>query len=185
MTLGRPIRSWIAFPLAVLAAGCAGTGSNSSGLLSRPAMVSSLKTSLSNMEYENRQLKNQVARLDADNREIENELLQEKSANGELSARLDDARSLLSQRGLGEAESLELGTARTHPAGQSNKKPRTPPFARIPGRIDPVTPDDNEPSSSSSVRPGEDLGTSSFHAGPIQWYPIADGSKEPPASPRR
>lgn len=185
MTLGRPIRSWIAFPLAVLASGCAGTGSNSSGLLSRPAMVSSLKTSLSNMEYENRQLKNQVAKLDADNREIENELLQEKSANGDLSARLDDARSLLSQRGLGDAESLELGTARTHPAGQSSKKPRKPPFARIPGRIDPVTPDENESSSSSSVRPGEDLGTSSFHAGPLQWYPIADGSKEPPAAPRR
>lgn len=185
MRLDLTLNHRLALAVAMLASGCAGTGSNSNSLLSGPATVGSLKTTLSNMEYENRQLKSEVAKLDANNRDIENELLQEKSANGELSARLDDARTLLSQRGLGDGAGLDSGTTRTRPAGQSNKTPRKPPFAKIPGRIEPVPADEDESSSGSGKRTGDDLGTSSFHAGSLQWFPIADGKSEPPPAPRR
>jgi hypothetical protein len=186
MTLGRT--PWLAFVLAALSPGCAGTGSSS--LLSPPATVSSLKTNLSHMEYENRQLKSQLSRLDADNREIENELVQEKSANGELSARLDDARTLLSQRGLNGDNGLDLGTGagKMLPAGQSNKKRRKPPFAQIPGRIDPVPADEDGDQTSSDPKSRDGLGAQSRNGGggggTLQWFPVADGSNDL-VSPRR
>jgi len=180
MTLGRT--TWLAFVLAALSPGCAGTGSSS--LLSPPATVSSLKTNLSHMEYENRQLKSQLSKLDADNREIENELVQEKSANGELSARLDDARTLLSQRGLNGDNGLDSGTGKMLPAGQSNKKRRKPPFAQIPGRIDPVPADEDGDQTSSDTKSRDSLGTQSRNGGTLQWFPVADGSSDPVA-PRR
>jgi hypothetical protein len=183
-TLGRT--PWLAFVLvlAALSPGCAGTGSSS--LLSPPATVSSLKTNLSHMEYENRQLKSQLAKLDADSREIENELVQEKSANGELSARLDDARTLLSQRGLNADNGVDLGAGKMLPAGQSNKKRRKPPFAQIPGRIDPVPSDDDGDQTRPDPKSRDSFGSQSHNddGGKLQWFPVADGSSDP-VPPRR
>ena len=90
-----PVRSGLA-RRARLAAGVRGradflTGGPTSG---------QLKTSLSHLEYENQQLKRSVAKLEQENRAMEDRLVQEQIDNGDLTARLDDARNLLRDRGL-------------------------------------------------------------------------------------
>ena len=152
MTIGRRLLFLVSLACAV--PGCAGSGSGS--FLSPSASVGSLKTSLSHMEYENQQLRSQVAKLETDNRQIENRLVQEESANGELSARLDDARTLLSDRGIdsGNGVAGSNNSQRTIPAGQSTRKKRKPPFAQIPDRIDSAPGDDNkEPPASDDLGP--------------------------------
>ena len=59
-----------------------------------------LKTSLSHLEYENEQLKKSTAKLQRENRSMEDRLVQEQMENGDLTARLDDARNLLRDRGV-------------------------------------------------------------------------------------
>lgn len=59
-----------------------------------------LKTSLSHLEYENQQLKKSTAKLERENRSMEDRLVQEQLATGDLTARLDDARNLLRERGI-------------------------------------------------------------------------------------
>ena len=59
-----------------------------------------LKTSLSHLEYENEQLKKTTAKLQRENRSMEDRLVQEQMENGDLTARLDDARNLLRDRGI-------------------------------------------------------------------------------------
>jgi hypothetical protein len=162
--------------------GCAQTGS----LFTQQTSLGTLKTSLSQMEFENQQLKREVANLKAQNREIEDRLGQEESINGELSARLDDARSLLGRRGLGgddlDAGSVQASPRNMFPAGQSNKKRRKPPFARIPGRIDPVAPDVDDDQLGPSSQ--EDAGPQSRRERPMTWLPVVTGASEPSSSRR-
>src|SRR5881628_2443438 len=80
--------------------GCAQSGS----VLSQRTSVGTLKTGVSQLEFQNQQLRREVANLKADNRRIEDQLVQEESVNGELSARLDDARDLLGRRGVASQE---------------------------------------------------------------------------------
>ena len=85
-----------------------------------------------------------MAQLKTENRTIEDQLVQEETDNGELTARLDDARHQLSQRGVDFDAQSSSTTSRdldggpdakiTIPAGQSNRKRRKPPFTQIPGR---------------------------------------------------
>lgn len=122
--------------------GCAQPG-KPSPIWQRQTTIGTLKTSVSELEYEKEQLKKELAELKADNSKLADELTQEEESNGEISARLDDARVLLRSRGF-DTESLASPSRRgsdsdegatTKPAGQSSKR-RRPPFARIPGRID-------------------------------------------------
>jgi hypothetical protein len=160
-------------------AGCAQPGP----ILSRHTTIGTLKTSLSHLEFENQQLRSKVANLESENREFENRLVQEEAANGELHAQLDDARNLLSRQGYdwggsNATTNREEPPNRTLPAGRSNRTPRKPPFARIPGRIDAAPPAD--PSDDEFNRPAvpsaNSLGPQSSLEDDTRWLPIARGT---------
>lgn len=210
MTSRHRRRSPAAAALAVLIAGgptllpgCSGRTS----FLSGGPTVGQLKTSVAHLEYENAQMKRDVAKLRRENRQMEDQLVQREQDNGELHARLDDARNLIRQRGLdgdqatasraeGPRESSEGSEGmRTIPAGQSTRKRRKPPVARIPGQITPAAPDrgldidrDDEdgalgppqaaPGSEADadqvgLRSGDDLRSRPDYRGPQRWAPIA------------
>ena len=172
-----------------LFAGCAQPGP----ILSGRSTFGTLKTSVSHLEYENQQLRTKVTQIESENRELENRLVQEETTNGELTARLDDARNLLSHQGfeinnstgsLGpENPSPDGSRAHTLPAGRSDRKPRKPPFARIPGQID-----SSQPAQDSPPRPGMP-GSDAFEPqsswrDDSQWLPIARAPKEAPSRVR-
>lgn len=181
--MSPPRRVCLAAGLLVGIAGCAETGGS---FLSQRTGVGSLKTSLSQLEFENQQLKKQVATLKDENRQIENRLVQEEAATGDLQARLDDAKSLLGQRGLDGDESLTAGSGRkTLPAGQSSRKRRKTPFAQIPGRIDVLPPTDEDTDgnaagwSQPSASRRDDVGPlGSLERSPL-WLPVARGATDP------
>lgn len=189
MSSVRP--TWLVAGLLVTLTGCAQSGS----LLSQRTTVGSLKTSVSHLEYENQQLRREVASLKGENREFENRLVQEEAINGDLTARLDDARSLLAQRGLdgggggSASDHLDPAPRKTLPTGQSSRKRRKPPFAQIPGRIDVLPPSSDDATSSpgwgKSAKPDhEDPGPTSRLDRSSLWLPVARGATEPP-NPKR
>ena len=164
-----------------------------------------MKTSLAHLEFENAQMKRDLAKVRRENREIEERLVQQEQENGELAARLDDARNLLSDRGVDPAErsasardgSRDLrdgGGVKTVPAGQSTRKRRKPPVARIPGQFSPADPDrvqggdedgfgPPQPMTSpgneadpSGLRIDDGLDHHTYYDGPLRWTPIASGS---------
>jgi hypothetical protein len=169
------------------AAACAGC-SQPSSFLDRRTTVGSLKTSVSHLEYENQQLRTKVTKLESDNRAIENRLVEEESLNGDLTARLDDARDLITRQGNGwggdgsvagsdvrDAGEGDPSSARTLPAGRSNRKPRKPPFARIPGRGDEPPPPAAEEPGVDPRAPVDGFEPQSWRDDG-RWLPIARGS---------
>jgi hypothetical protein len=168
--------------------GCSGSSSFLAGSPTR----GQLKTSVAHLEYENAQMKRDLAKLRRDNRTIEDKLVQEEQDNGELAARLDDARNLLRERGLDPVERADAGVgARTLPAGQSSRKRRKPPVARIPGQFTPDVPasdrDDDGLLGPPQAVPGaaaggddavglrgdDGLDHHTDYNGPLRWAPIA------------
>jgi hypothetical protein len=167
-----------------------------------------LKTSLSHLEYENDQLKRSVAKLQQENRSMEDRLVQEQIDNGDLTARLDDARNLLRDRGIepdirvgsrrsrvgGDGSALGAGGEGEHtvPTGRAARPRRKAPFAQISGPVSdlPFGPKDDDRESDArtgrdakprrSRRPfDDDLDHHSFHNGPLRWLPIASGAGDP------
>src|SRR5262249_26814729 len=116
---------------------CAGCSQNGPFLSSRTT-VGTLQSSVSHLEFENGQLRRQVAQLKSENRQIEDHLVQEESRNGELTARINDLEGQTASGGSGwdDRSREERDAARALPAGQSSRKRRKPPVARIPGLID-------------------------------------------------
>jgi hypothetical protein len=181
--------------------GCSGQSS----FLTGGPTVGQLKTSLSHLELENQQLKHSVARLQHENRSIEDRLVQEQIDNGDLAARLDDARNLLSDRGLdpelrvgsrrgsdglGGSPADDRSEPRTLRAGQRSRPRRKPPFARITGPINtiPSVDDDDGKGRRGSDGGDSDAGPSggrldgtldhhSFYSGSLGWLPVADGTR--------
>ncbi len=181
-----------------LAAGCAGR----SNFLTGGPTAGQLKTSLSHLEFENQQLKQSVAKLQKENRTVEDRLVQEQIDNGDLAARLDDARNLLSDRGIdpevrvGSNRGRDAGVGsyadndgpptRTLPAGQRARPRRKPPFANISGQVNSISPNDDDvakpehsdgPNSKvprSRRRLDDDLDHHSFYDGPLSWVPVTD-----------
>jgi hypothetical protein len=148
--------------------GCSGRGN----FLTGGPTQGQLKASLAHAEVQNQQLQKQVDQLKTDNRAIEDRLVREELNNGDLTARLDNARNLLRDRGvdLGEKsrtasnnrrptfddendpDSSGFGSPRTLPAGQRSRRSRKPPFAKIPGRIEDDWDEDEDADSVSSRR---------------------------------
>jgi hypothetical protein len=183
--------------------GCSG---QSSFLTGGPS-VGQLKTSLSHLEYENEQLKKTTAKLQRENRSMEDRLVQEQTENGDLTARLDDARNLLRDRGLdaeirvgshrggetlgGPATEGEGGERANVPTGTRSRKRRTP-FAQISGGIEPASPNESKDpaeGAEASERPrartkrserrlDDDRDQHSFHKAQSSWMPIADSSDD-------
>ncbi len=181
--------------------GCSG----GSTFLSGGPTKGQMKTSLAHLEYENAQMKRDLAKLKRENRQIEERLVQQEQDNGELIAQLNDARNVLRERGLepdertasgreGMQEDAEGGgRARTLPAGQSNRKRRKPPFARIPGQFSPAAPehDDEEGTlgppqaapaagaDQTGLRFDDELDHHTYYSGPMRWAPIAGRASDP------
>jgi hypothetical protein len=162
-----------------------------------------MKASLSHLEYENVELNRSVAKLQQQNRSMEDRLVQEQIDNGDLTARLDDARNLLRDRGIdsdvrlgsrrpGGAGSHSLReedddpAGRTVPASRAERARRKPPFAQISGQVDalPSVDDDNASKRKSrgkrstktdrSSQGFDDvLDRQSYHSGSLRWNPVA------------
>jgi hypothetical protein len=180
----------------IVVAGC----SRQSRFLTGGPTVGQLKTSLSNLEYENQQLKRASAKLHQENRTMEDRLVQEEIENGDLAARLDDARNLLRDRGLDS----EVLVRSHHGRGRSASTPdefenalearaprnapapgrRRPPFAQISAPTDPVPPmrDDDAPATPLRDRPGSrarrrvDDDRHSSYNGSLRWLPVAEAT---------
>jgi hypothetical protein len=178
-------------------AGCSGQSS----FLTGGPTVGQLKSSLSHLEFENEQLKKRTAKLERENRSMEDRLVQEQIDNGDLTARLDDARNLLRDRGVdtdvrlgsrrrGEgdpgATDDDESHARTLPTGRASRPRRKTPFAQISGPVNlpPATQDDDHPAvdsrknrdtrtNRSTDQLDDTLDHHSFHSGPLQWLPVA------------
>jgi hypothetical protein len=187
-----------------LFSGCAGRPS----FLTGGPTTGQLKTSVAHLEYENAQMKRDVAKLRRENRQIEDRLVQQEQDNGELTARLDDARNLLRERGLNSGERAEAtadgsrGSSegsdgfRTLPAGQSSRKRRKPPVARIPGQFSPAAPESDRDDEDGTLGPplsapawgtGTDEVGLRFdegpdrradYRGPMRWAPIAGATSD-------
>ena len=126
-------------------------------------------------------------------------MVEQEQDNGELTARLDDARNLLRERGVDPGERAEASpdgsrdpsdggdNVRTLPAGRKRRKP---PVARIPGQFTPAAPDRGEedegmlgpPQGSTGagadgdqvgLRFDDDVDHHSTYTGPLKWAPIA------------
>jgi hypothetical protein len=186
--------------------GCAGRES----VLTGGPPASQMKISLSHLQYENEQLKTEVARLKEDSRSMEDRLVQEQIHNGDLTARLDDARNILRDRGVdtetrvgtrtkgkkGADPDDEIAQPRTLPAGRTTRKPRKPPSVSIPGDLDlPTASDESEPQTgtisfkspgSTARRPKfpDDSSRSASEDDELHWQPVATAA-DPQAPPRR
>jgi hypothetical protein len=186
--------------------GCSGRSS----FLSGGPTMGQLKTSVAHLEYENAQMKRDLAKLRHDNRSMEDRLVQEEQDNGELTARLDDARNLLRERGVDPTDGGRGGSrdvdeggrgARTLPAGQSTRKRRKPPVARIPGQFSsdrPASdPNDEEslgppqaaPSAATGADPtglrfDDDLDQHAYDSSRLRWTPIAGRASDPASQVR-
>jgi hypothetical protein len=194
-------RAFVALLSATLSVstGCSGQ----SGFLTGGPTVGQMKTSLSHLEYENVELKRSVAKLQQENRSMEGRLVQEQIDNGDLTARLDDARNLLRDRGIesdvrvgsrrpggngtGSSREDDDTSGRTVPASRAERQRRKPPFAQISGQVDalPSVEDDDNSSkrksrarrNTKSDRSGQGfddvLDNHSYHSGQLRWNPVA------------
>ena len=187
MKSGRWHNHWIIAIASLAASGCAQTGDS---FFARRTTVGSLKTGLSHLEFENDQLKSKVAELKSINREVEDRLVQEESAIGELQARLENARSLLSDRGRLDNRSEKITDSSIDPlppeppktlrAGRPSKPKRKTPFARIGGTVEPLPDDEQDapvdlPASPRKPRPDSDDQSNSSAGDITKWLPISRG----------
>ncbi len=163
--------------LAGLLSGCQSPGP----ILGRQTTLGSLKASVSQLEFRNEQLEKQLAELKSDNRHYEERLVQEKNENDDLATRLDNAKSLLGDRGkdirtgsrsktTGESEPLDEPPP---PRARRSKSSRPPPAAVIPGRLEPA----REPSADDlgdlrSPRPSRSLARRPAEE---RWLPVRLG----------
>ena len=133
--VGRCLRAWPALLLTLLA-GCA----NSGPIARRGGMLGALKTSVAQLESEKAGLARQLADQKAENRRVESQLAEVESQNGDLAARLDDARAVMSRQGIGEDRSVssrqniedDLSSPRRSTPARVQPKGRRSPFAELP-----------------------------------------------------
>jgi hypothetical protein len=183
----RSVRSvaYLTFGALLCVSGCASPGP----FESHRTTVGTLKASNAQLEHEKSNLSRQVAELEAENRRIEDRLTQEEEANGWLTARLNDARDLISRQGL-DATPLQPDArtqartprrSRTAPTG-ATRKPRQAPFAEIPGELNAVPHPDRDTSDEAfddfaprTSQSDSEIPTSSRTARNQRWLPIANG----------
>lgn len=157
-------RSLTIVALAGLAAGCQG-----GPISSHQSMVGSLKTSVSQLEFQNDELQRQVASLKSENRRFEDRLVQERAENQELASRLGDNPSdfRTGSKSVSEDDSSVDPVA---PKPRRSRSSRKPPAASIPGRIEPA----REPSDDVSLAPPRPRGRlASRRTLDDRWLPVA------------
>ncbi len=159
--------------------GCQGMGAGP--LTSRQTTLGTLKTSVSQLEFQNEQLQKQVADLKSENRRYEDRLSQEQAENDDLATRLDNVKGLLGQRG--EPSDIRTG-GRTRsdvdpdePSTTRVKRStsrRKPPAASIPGRLEPAKNTDDDLGSVESA-PSRSRLASGSRIREDRWLPVAKG----------
>lgn len=174
----RHLAPWLLALAALAPIGCAQPGFFSS----RQTMAGSLKASVSQLEFENEKLRKEVGELKADNSRLDNQLAQERDVNGEMSARLDDAKSLLRRQG-GNAQALgppsrnseddEIPPPATVPPGRSIRQSRKSPTTQIP-RPEPKHSADDDLGYLPPSRSPRDLGPLD-RDDDDRWLPVARG----------
>jgi hypothetical protein len=181
--------------LAALAAcGVAGCATGGGPLTARRTTIGTLKADVARLEGQNQQYRAKVAQLEADKRRVGEQLAQEREASGELAARLDDARALLTRQGAPDEEMARLRPRDTiervspNPGRTARRKP---PFAQIgsgsypiatpneedlpdPGDLEEAEPEtEPEPRRTPPIRerpPRDDTS--------LRWLPVATGLSE-------
>ncbi len=119
-----------------IGAGCSQPGP----FMQRQTMMGALKSNVAQLESEKSGLSKELADLKAENRRIENERAAVEEKNGELAARLDDARNLISRQGIGDGDTtvsrsssdVDRPSQRRATPARSQPRGRKPPIAQIP-----------------------------------------------------
>lgn len=143
----------------------------------RQNRLSALKSSVALLENQNAELKTKVTELSQDNRRLEDRLVQEESHNGDLAARLDDARNVISQRESSRGFSSFDDEPITKPVRRSTK-PKRPPAASIPGPDNDSGSFETDPLDIPKPRFRSD-GAQSYRTDDSTWLPIAQDTSEP------
>ncbi len=153
-------------------------------------MVGSLKTNVAQLESEKDKLARELAEQKTENRRVENQLAESEAQNGDLAARLDDARAVMSRQGLEDGRSARAasddrrGATRKATPAKVQPKGRKTPFAQIPAERRDL--DDSESSDDGDLldsprfrKKGDDLGPQSRLDDRSPWLPVARGAKSP------
>jgi hypothetical protein len=155
--------------LAGLLSGCQGSGGP---LFSYNSNMSSLKTSVSQLEFRNEELSKQVATLKSENRHYQDRLVQEQTENDTLATQLNDAKGLLGMRGNG---SSDIDAPTGQPKVRRSKATHRPPAAAIPGQLDPAPASPAGPDS-GDVGAWKPAGSSTLAVrSNDRWLPVAQG----------
>jgi hypothetical protein len=151
-------------------------------------MVGALKTNVAQLESEKDGLARELAEQKAENRRIENELAVVSDQNGDLSARLDDARAVMSRQGFEDGATSRSASDSDRPAKRratpaAAPKSRKAPFAQIPAERRPVDDSDEGTLDTPSSREDRyDLGPQSRLDDRSPWMPVARGRNSPTRS---
>ena len=181
----RPQPTVMALALMTLAAvlsGCSEPGP----FLRRQTMMGALKTDVAQLESEKAQLRREVADLKAENRRMESQVAEIEAQNGDLTARLDDARALISRQGLDtsnfsapsrSASDDRATPRRSNPVRQPKRKT---PMAEIPRDRRPL-PDRgdlplDDPIEAPSPADRDSTGPQSRLDDRSPWLPVARGT---------
>ena len=151
--------------------------------------MGALKSNVAQLESEKDQLNKQVAELKTENRRIETELAAVEDKNGELAARLDDARTLISRQGIDEgnlsraaSDSDRQAPRRSTPA-RSQPGNRKSPVAQIPSERRPMLEDDEPTDEPFDLPPPKLKKRSSIDQSRLNdgspWLPVARGGVTP------
>ncbi|MDB5351595.1 MAG: hypothetical protein JWN86_2842 [Planctomycetota bacterium] len=176
--------------LLTLSSGCSQPGP----FLRRQTMMGALKSNVAQLESEKEQLAKQLAEQKSENRRVEAQLAEIDAQNGDLAARLDDARTVISRQGYDDGKtpapsqsasgSDRSSTRRATPARSAPSKGRKTPFAQIPNErrsldeSEDRTTDDGL-DSPPSRRDLDDFGPQSRLDDHSPWMPVARGATSP------
>ena len=189
-TAGRRMRTRIAvlgaIVLLALSAGCSQPGP----FLQRQTMMGALKSNVAQLESEKEQLAKQLADQKTEYRRIESQLAELDSVNGDLSARLDDARTIIGRQGFDDGSTLSPSRSasdsnrRASPARSAPSKGRKTPFAQIPNERRSLDESgdrskDDEFEAPSSRRGRDEFGPQSRLDDQSPWMPVARGASSP------
>lgn len=163
-------RSLLIVALAGLSVGCQG-----GPVSSHNAMVGSLKTSVSQLEYQNDELQRQVATLKSENRRFEDRLVQERAENERLSAQVGESPSDIRTGSRFRSAPIDEPDEPTSSKVRQSRSRRAPPAVAIPGRIEPAKPTPGDDDVSSVLPPARGR-LASRRTVDDRWLPVARGT---------
>ncbi len=155
--------------------------------------MGALKSNVAQLESEKEQLSKQLADQKGENRRVESQLAELDAVNGDLSARLDDARAVISRQGIDDGKTLAPARSasdsnrpaarRANPA-RSQPKGRKTPFAQIPNERRSLDESDEGSTDDDLEAPAprrdrDDFSPQSRLDDQSPWMPVARGATAP------